>query len=305
MRWLAAQPIPTPPGRAAPLTECSPLPLFDLSYQRYSGPRTSRLSRIVTLAALEAKLLIKQRRFLGLMALCWVPAILRGGQIYVARQFPQAQEFMRVDAALWQEFLTQQVSLLFLLILGLYVGAAAIAEDFRSGILTMYLSKPFSRTDYLFAKMMPVFASLGLITVVPSLFLLALHLGFAGELSLLRENPLLPIAILGYGTWLSAYFGLAILAMSSLSRSGRLAGAGIVMLMLGSEFLQVALRGLRLGEKTFNVSLIGYARDAGHLFFGNVGAGDNPTLSVIAMSAIIVVSVIVILRRLQTVEVTS
>jgi len=281
------------------------LPLFDLSYQRYTGERTSAVARILALCLTESRLLIAQRRFLALMVACWVPAILRGGQIYVARQFPQMQEFMRVDAALWQEFLTQQTSFLFLLVVGLYVGASAIAQDFQSGALTMYLAKPFSRLDYLVAKTIPVLTSLAFITVVPALLLLGLQLSFAGDLSLLRAHPFLPLSIVGYAVWLCGYFGLAILAMSSLSGSGRLAGAGIVILMLGSEFVQVALRGLRLEAFRPSVSLMGYARDAGHVFFGNPGEGDAPVWSVAAMSIIIIVSIAVILRRLRTVEVSS
>ena len=281
------------------------MPLFDLSYQRYAGPRTGILSRILALALAETRLLVGQRRFLALLVVCWVPAILRGGQIYAVRQFPQMQEFVQVDAALWQQFLTQQAALLFLLVVGLYVGASAIAQDFQSGALTMYLAKPFSRRHYLVAKALPVLAALGFITLVPAMFLLALQLSFAGDIALLRDHPLLPLSVLGYASWLSAYFGMAVLAMSALSSSGRLAGAGVVILMLGSEFLQVALRALGLDSALLRVSMMGYARDAGHIFFGTVADGDHPGFSLFAMSVIIVGSVFVILRRLRQVEVSS
>lgn len=280
------------------------MPLFDLSYQRYEGDRTSRSARIAALSFSTARLMLQERKFLALLMLCWIPVIVHAVFIYIARQVPQWQ-FQPIDASFWQSFLTRQVTLSCFLLVSLYTGASAIAQDLRTGALVLYLSKPFSRVHYLVAKTLPVVVTLLAISVVPAFVLLALHLSFAGELSLLRESPMLPLSILVYGTWLSVYFGSIVLAMSSLARSGRLAGAGVVMVVMGSYFLQMTLQSLGLDTTFWRLSLIHHAWDVGYFFFGNLESGQAPINSFVATSVVIVFSIAMILRRLRTVEVST
>jgi ABC-2 type transport system permease protein len=277
------------------------MPLYDLSYRRSHGPRTGRLSRSLALARSSASLLVARRTFFLLLAVSWVPAVVRAVQIYVARQFPQAPDFFTVGVFTWREFLGQQVQLLPVVLVSLYAGAPAVASDLSSGALVLYLSKPMTRFDYVLGKVLPVAASIAAVTLLPALALLALELALAPDLELLIENPWLPFAIVAYGVSLSLYFALTVLAVSSLCRSGRVAGAGFAAIALGGEIVvRAALAGLATPPRF--LSMTGAAIDAGYLFFGDRSSGSTPLASAAVMALTILVSGIVIDRRLRSQE---
>ena len=247
------------------------MPLYDLSYRRFEGPRTSRFRRSFAIARTAAGLLLRRRSFLLLLAVCWAPAVVRAAQIYVARQFPQAPEFFTITPGTWREFLGQQVRFLPVVLVTLATGASAIASDFASGAFTIYLSKPISRFDYFLGKAMPIAGAVSAVTLAPALALLFLHLSLAPDFRLLREAPWLPLAVTAYSLFLALYFTLSVLAVSSLCRSGRVAGAGFAALVFGSDIVARLLTSRFVGAPRFP-SLNGSAIDAGRWFFGESGA---------------------------------
>ncbi|MGH9319769.1 MAG: ABC transporter permease subunit [Vicinamibacteria bacterium] len=276
------------------------MPLYDVSYRKYEGPRSSRWSRSFALARSAAALLMRRRSFLLLLAACWIPAVVRAAQIYVSRQFPQAPEFFAITPATWREFLGQQVRFLPVVLVSLATGASAIASDFASGALLLYLSKPISRFDYLLGKSMVVMVGIAAVTLAPALALLGLYLALAPNFELLREPPWLFFSIVGYSLFLALYFSLAVLAVSSLCRSGRVAGAGFAAIVFGSEIVSRAAMGGR-GAPPF-VSMIGSAVDAGYWFFDDTAGGEGPFYSVMSMVFVMVLSAWVLNRRLRSGE---
>lgn len=282
------------------------MPLYDLSYRHFDGPRTSRLERSWALARSGLRLLLRQRRFLLLIAIAWVPAVIRGVQIYIAYHFPPAVKWLAVDASLWKTFLTQQVSGMLVLLVALYAGSGAIASDLRAGALVIYLSKPLSRLDYVVAKAIPVATAILAITLLPGLGLLGLHLSLADDLRLLRENPWLPLSILLYSGTVAAYFSLTVLAASSLSRSGRLAAAGFVMAALGSHFAYRVFSQMRFEEAPPFLSMVGSTVHAADVFFDGASTHPgSPLVSLLAMALLMTASAFLIDRRLRSAEVFS
>jgi ABC-type transport system involved in multi-copper enzyme maturation permease subunit len=282
------------------------MPLHDLSYQRFDGRRTSRFERSFAMARTAGSLLLKRRAFLLLLAVSWIPALVRVAQIYVARQFPQAFPFVTVDAVLWQEFLSQQVTLLPVILVALYTGAGAISSDLSSGAFVIYLSKPIDRLDYIIGKAMPVMAALLMVTLVPALVLLLVHVFVAEDFELFATTPLLPVSVAVFSIWMCLYFTLAVLAISSLTRSARVAGAGFGAIALGSKIAFLgALSQLRLAEPPAFVSMIDATVDAGHVLFGNTASARAPFLSVAAMAALMTMSIVVLRWRLRSAELSS
>lgn len=277
------------------------MPLYDLSYRRAPGPRTGRIQKSLALARTSIRLLLKKRAFFLLLAASWIPAVVRAAQIYVARQFPQAPDFFTVGVSTWREFLGQQVQFLPVVLVSLYAGAPAIASDLSSGALVLYLSKPIARFDYVVGKLLPIAAGISAVTLLPALALLALELALAPDLALLVDNPWLPLSIVGYSLWLALYFALAVLAVSSLCRSGRVAGAGFAAIAFGGEIVvRAALAGA--GTPPRFLSMTGAAIDAGYLFFADRVSGDSPLISATVMALVIFASVLVIDRRLRSKE---
>ncbi len=281
------------------------MPLHDLSYQHFDGPRTSRFSRSFALGRSQASLLLQRRAFLFLLTVSFIPFLARVAQIYVARQFPQAVAFITVDAGLWQEFLSQQVAFLPVILIALYTGAGAIATDLSTGAFVVYLSKPISRIDYVFGKAMPIMAALLFVTLSPALALLVVHAFVAENLELFAATPFLPLSVVVYSVWICLYFTLAVLAISSLTRSMRVAGAGFVAFALGSKIFVGALSRLRLDQPPAFLSMIDSTVDAGHVFFGNAAAANTPLLSIASMVLMMVVSLAVLRWRLSSAEVSS
>jgi ABC-2 type transport system permease protein len=272
------------------------MPLYDLSYRRFEGPRTSRFRRSFALARSAASLLLRRRSFLLLLAACWIPAVVRAAQIYVARQFPQAPEFFTITPETWREFLGQQVRFLPVVLVSLASGASAIASDFASGAFTIYLSKPISRFDYLLGKAVPVAGAVSAVTLAPALALLLLHLSLAPDFELLSKAPWLPLAVTAYSLFLALYFTLSVLAVSSLCRSGRVAGAGFAALVFGSEIVARTATSRVFGAPRF-LSLNGSAIDAGRWFFG-----DSAVTSLVFMIGVMALSALVLERRLRSIE---
>ena len=90
----------------------------------------------------------------------------------------------------------------------------------------------------------------------------------ADDLSLLRDSPGLALSIIGYSGWLAAYFSLTVLAVSSLTRSRRLAAAGFVLLVLGSHFMYEMASRLSFGTTPQALSLLGAAAYASERLAG-------------------------------------
>lgn len=273
------------------------MPLYDLSYRRFEGPRTSRFRRSFALARSAASLLLRRRSFLLLLAVSWIPAVVRAVQIYVARQFPEAPDFFTITPETWREFLGQQVRFLPVVLVSLATGASAIASDFASGAFTIYLSKPISRLDYVLGKAMPVAGAVSAVTLAPALALLLLHLSLAPDFELLSKAPWLPLAVTAYSLFLALYFTLSVLAVSSLCRSGRVAGAGFAALVFGSEIVARTATSRVFGAPRF-LSLNGSAIDAGRWFFGDSAA----VAPLVFMIGVIALSALVLDRRLRSSE---
>ena len=273
------------------------MPLYDLSYRRFEGPRTSRFRRSFALARSAASLLLRRRSFLLLLAVSWIPAVVRAVQIYVARQFPEAPDFFTITPETWREFLGQQVRFLPVVLVSLATGASAIASDFASGAFTIYLSKPISRFDYVLGKAMPVAGAVSAVTLAPALALLLLQLSLAPDFALLSKAPWLPLAVTAYSLFLALYFTLSVLAVSSLCRSGRVAGAGFAALVFGSEIVGRTATSRVFGAPRF-LSLNGSAIDAGRWFFGDSAA----VAPLVFMIGVIALSALVLDRRLRSGE---
>src|SRR5437773_11821737 len=128
---------------------------------------------------------VSKRAFLGLLLVSWFPFFVRAVQIYAAANLPQAR-FLAPTAETFRQFLDQQQ--IFVFFVTVYVGAGLIANDRRANALQIYLSKPLTRAEYVFGKLIVLTTFILFITWVPAVVLLIVQIAFAGNFTFFMDH---------------------------------------------------------------------------------------------------------------------
>ena len=127
-----------------------------------------------------------QSRFLVLfLALCFFYPVGCGTLIYLSHNSPalamlklQSNALPPIDGAFFYVFCVVQGVLA--LLLTAFVGPNLVSPDLSNGGLALYLSRPFSRAEYVAGKMAVLFVLLSLITWVPGLLLYGIQASCTG-----------------------------------------------------------------------------------------------------------------------------
>ena len=215
-------------------------PIHDQGYRRYVGQRTPPGHAWSVIAKAGIRTLVSKRAFIGLLLLSWLPFVVRSVQIYAATSLPQAA-FLAPDARMFRQFLEQQE--VFLFFITVYAGAGLIATDRRANALQIYLSKPLSRFEYIFGKLMILSTFLLFVTWVPAVLLLLIQIMFSGSFKFFLDNLFLFPAITVFSFIQVIAVASAMLALSSLSNSSRY----VAVLYTGLIFFSQALYGIVFG----------------------------------------------------------
>jgi ABC-2 type transport system permease protein len=213
------------------------MPIHDQGYRRYQGTRAPVGRAWLVIAKAGIRTLIIKRAFIALMLLSWMNFVVRAVQMWLATNVPQAT-ILAVDARTFRQFLEQQE--VFLFFITVYAGAGLIANDRRANALQIYLSKPLTRFEYICGKFVILAFFLLLVTWVPALLLLLVQILFSGSLTFFLDNLFLVPAITLFSAIQVVAVALAMLALSSLSRSSRYVG----ILYAGLIFFSQAVYGV-------------------------------------------------------------
>ncbi|HXZ81205.1 MAG TPA: hypothetical protein VEG30_14850 [Terriglobales bacterium] len=158
--------------------------VYKRRYKPYEGPLTPRWSRFFVLTRYAAGDLFQSRFFVALLFFCMFPLVAGATFIYVANsETAQAilklgkQNFLLVDARFFCNFLIAQAWLA--LLLTSWVGPVLIAGDLANGALPLFLSRSFSRAEYVLGKFAVLMGLLSVVTWLPLLLLFFLEAGLA------------------------------------------------------------------------------------------------------------------------------
>src|SRR5438270_11425417 len=168
------------------------MPIHDQGYRRYGGDKAPRGQAWMVFAPNGNLHMLGQRAFHGLLLLSCFPFFVRAVQIYAAANLPQAA-FLAPTPETFRQFLDQQQ--IFVFFVTVYVGAGLIANDRRANALQIYLSKPLTRSEYVFGKLAILMTFRLIVTWLPAIVLLIVPLAFAGNFTVLRSNIFLFPAI--------------------------------------------------------------------------------------------------------------
>lgn len=144
-----------------------------------------------------------------------------------------------VDARFFYLYLERQAAAL--LFIMLYAGAGMISNDARNNLMPIYFSRPLSWRSYLAGKVGALLALGMIFSVIPCLFLMALHHLMIADMELLRAGWWWPLAVVGFSFLGVLVIGSAVLACSAVFNSQGYAALASLSLYLGLRLIAESL----------------------------------------------------------------
>jgi ABC-2 type transport system permease protein len=216
--------------------------VYKRSYHGYAGPLTPEWSRFAIIPRYAYQRLFKSKVMTVFFVICLVSPLVFLSLIYVANSFGSIAKMfgatgvrspITIDGEFFQIFLGVQSCLAF--ILTCFVGPGLVSTDLSNRALTLYLSRPFSRAEYVLGKMSVLLILLSSITWVPGLVLFSVQSALAGTGWLLHNLWIAWAIFSGAWIWILVIALLA-LALSAWVKWRIAAGA----LLLGLFFVAAA-----------------------------------------------------------------
>lgn len=224
--------------------------VYERTYKRYVGETTPSWARILVLPRYIFRDVFKSKFFLIVFLLGFLWPLAFAVSIYLRNNatfleaFPSfdIDDFLAIDASFFRLLL--QVQFPFAFVTTLFVGPGLISRDLANNSLPLYLSRPFSRSEYVLGKFSVLAVLLSAVTWMPGWALFALEGNYAG-LGWMTANLQLPIAIfIGSWVWIVTV-SLMALALSAWVRWRPVAAFMMLFVILVGAFIgSVLINGL-------------------------------------------------------------
>jgi ABC-2 type transport system permease protein len=289
--------------------------VYKRRYSPYTGSLTPEWPRFFVLTRYAFGDLFKSRFFILLLILSLVPVLFFAGYIFIANNktvqllLPAGPaDMFSVEERFFTIIVIVQTQIAF--ILNCWVGPVLIAGDLTNGALPLFLSRPFSRADYVLGKLAVLGLLLSGVTWVPSLMLFSLQAGLAKGGWIWPHLWMIVPIVLCSATWI-LMLSLISLAVSAWVKL-RIVATGVIFITffipagLGEMFNSImGTYWGRLLNFAYMFRLIlakGFGERNGIL--GAVGSEEIPVAAAWgALIAVCVLSLIVLYTRLRAREV--
>jgi ABC-2 type transport system permease protein len=182
--------------------------VYKRTYTRYAGRLTGERWRFAILSRFALQNVFAAKMSTGLFAIGLLPHLIALVLIYLrnhigaleALGFPAAQEltFLNIDGTFFITLYVFQTIMSFFLVA--FIGPGLVSPDLVNNALPLYLSRPFSRAEYVLGKLAVLVGLTSFTTWVPGLLLVGVQTSMAG-FSWLSDNLRIPIGIL-VGSWI-------------------------------------------------------------------------------------------------------
>ena len=165
--------------------------VYEHTYRPYAGPLTPAWSRFLIIPRHAFGEIFQSKLFTGLFAVSFVCPLIMAIIIYLHHNSSalallgiQSADVLAINGSFFRAFVLIQSSLAF--VMAVIVGPALVSRDLTNNALPLYLSRPFSRAEYIGGKMAVLVILLSAITWIPGLLLFAFQAyleggGWAGE----------------------------------------------------------------------------------------------------------------------------
>ncbi len=223
--------------------------VYERRYKRYEGEITPQRGRFWVIPRYAIKDVFSSKLFVTFFALSFIPSLLVGAGIYLLNNadflaiFPELQvdQILAIDGSLFNNLMSFQIWPAF--IIALIVGPGLVSKDLANNSLPLYLSRPFSRAEYVLGKTTILAFLLSCTTWVTGLALFALQSNLAG-LDWMMENLRIASGVF-IGSWLWILtVSLLALALSAWVKWRPVAAFMMLMVVLTGSFFGFIINAL-------------------------------------------------------------
>ena len=193
--------------------------VYERTYRRYAGPLTTRGRRFLVVPRYALQEVMSSRAFVMFYLLCFLPPFVGLLMIYLRHNLSalkllnlpldRLREALPIDARFFDRGLTLQGFFAFLLAVA--VAPALISPDLRNNGLALYLSRPFSRAEYVLGKLSVLALLISTITWMPGMLLYLLQ-GYLEGGGWFAAQWRVPVGLFA-GSW-ALIVGLSLLALA-------------------------------------------------------------------------------------------
>ncbi len=284
--------------------------VYKRTYRAYSGPLTNPAWRFLVLQRYAFKSIFRSRFLLIGYVACFVGPLLAMCILYlnqnasVLASVGQKPGILTIDGRWFMNLLNIQGLLAGLLTA--FVGPSLVAPDLSNGALPLYLSRPFSRAEYIIGKGMVLGSLIASITLLPLILCFAIQSSLVGY-DWFTKNLYIANGIVLSSLLLMAVLILLGLAMSAWVRWRIVAGALILGAFVAGKGFGAVINGVMRTTS-------GYYLDLQHLLSTVAGslfhraAEDEPVSALAAGLTLIVFCALLLLlinRKLRVCEVAG
>jgi ABC-type transport system involved in multi-copper enzyme maturation permease subunit len=291
--------------------------VFDLGYRPLETPKGGWLRPIISITRRSFATNVRWP-FFAILVTASFPLFFKLLQVYSIGLTDDSSELPRDAVRMFSRVLAPygygdgiyfeliSIEIFFVVILMMVTGAGQIAEDFRTGALQIYFSRPIDQAQYLLGKLGAVVLYGLTVTLAPCIVLFAACCAFAPDWSFLTGNPYLPLKFTAFSLLVSGVLGAAVLALSALGRNGRMVGIAFA----GGYFFSTVLGRVLpkiFEDRRWEVVHIGNALDAVGRSFFTTGPEVHAPLGIarIIVIGVLVAALALFAKRVNPVEVVS
>jgi ABC-2 type transport system permease protein len=150
--------------------------VYERTYEEFHGPLTPEWSRFLIIPRHALRDVFRSRLFLAFFVACFIYPLVAAILVYlhhnavaIATLKLNVAELLPIDASFFKTFVVVQG--VFAFFLTVLVGPPLVSRDLTNNALPLYLSRPFSRTEYVLGKMSVVMLLMSAIMWIPGLLL--------------------------------------------------------------------------------------------------------------------------------------
>lgn len=285
--------------------------VYERRYKRYEDELMPQVRRFWVIPRYAIKDVFQSKLFVAFFALSFIYPVFKAAIIYLLHNadflaaFPnfQMDQIFSIDGGFFRNLMNVQIWFAFLI--ALFIGPGLISKDLANNSLPLYLSRPFSRSEYVIGKITILAFLLSLVTWGVGFFLFFLQGNFEGFGWMVDNLGIILGVFIGSWLWIITVSLLA-LALSAWVKWRPVAAFMMLMVFLTGSFFGVITNALFDIEWAGMINMA-LAIDAVWVgLFGITGGGGvPPLLGWLALLGLSAVSLLLLHLKVRAYEVVS